>query len=58
MLKAFRALNRTVVEFSMHAYNLPHRDRAAMRRQHRRLHDMIRAGLSEFLMRATALEGS
>ena len=58
MLKAFRALDRTVVEVSMRVYNLPRRDRAAMRKQHRRLHDTIRAGLGGFLMTANALEGS
>jgi hypothetical protein len=58
MLKAFRALDRTVVEISMRAYNLPRRDRAAMRRQHRRLHETIRAGLSGLLVTAVAPQGS
>ena len=58
MLKAFRALDRTVVEISMRVYNLPRRDRAAMRRQHRRLHETIRAGVSGLLRTATALEGT
>ena len=56
MLNAFRALDRTIVEISMHVYNLPRRDRAAMRRQHRRLHETIRASLGGFLMTANALE--
>jgi len=58
MLKAFRALDRTVIEISMHVYNLPRRERAAMRKIHRRLHDMIRAGFPRFLMSATAVEES
>lgn len=58
LLEAFRALDRTVVEISMQLYNLPRRERAALRRQHRRLHDSIRHGLPRLLSRATMLEGT
>jgi hypothetical protein len=49
LLKAFRALDRTVVEISMEVYKVPRRDRAAMLEQHRRLHDMVRERLPRFL---------
>ena len=49
LLNALRALDRTVVEISMHVYKVPRRDRAAMLEQHRRLHDMIRERLPLFL---------
>jgi len=48
-LNAFRALDRTVVEISMDLYNVPRRDRDAMLRQHRRLHDIMRKRLPRFL---------
>jgi hypothetical protein len=48
-LNAFRALDRTVVEMSMNVYKIPRRDRAAMREQHRRLHDLVRERLPRFL---------
>ena len=48
-LNAFRALDRTVVEISMNVYKVPRRDRAAMREQHRRLHDLVRERLPRFL---------
>jgi hypothetical protein len=37
------------MEISMHMYKIPQRDRAAMREQHRRLHDTIRERLPQFL---------
>lgn len=49
LLNALRALDRTVVEISMHIYKIPHRDRTAMRKQHRCLHDTIRERLPRFL---------
>jgi hypothetical protein len=49
LLNALRALDRTVVEISMHIYKVPPRDRTAMRKQHRRLHDTIRECLPRFL---------
>lgn len=49
LLNAFRALDRTVVEISMKAYNVPRRDRAAMLEQHRRLHEMVRERLPRLL---------
>ena len=48
-LNAFRALDRTVVEMSMHIYKIPRRDRAAMLKQHRRLHDTVRRRLPRLL---------
>ena len=58
LLKAFRALDQTVVEISMQLYNLPRRERAALRRQHRRLHQTIRQGLPRLISHATVLEES
>jgi len=48
-LNAFRALDRTVVEMSMHIYKIPRRDRAAVLKQHRRLHDTVRKRLPRLL---------
>ena len=45
LLEAIRALDRSVVEISMHIYRVPSRQRAMMRKQHRRLHDTIRRRL-------------
>ncbi len=45
LLEAIRALDRNVVEISMHIYKVPSRQRAIMRKQHRRLHDTIRRRL-------------
>lgn len=50
-LNTFRALDRTVVEISMHIYKVPRRDRAAMRKQHGRLHDTVRERLPQFFYR-------
>lgn len=41
LLEAIRALDRSVVEISMHIYKVPSRQRAILRKQHRRLHDII-----------------
>jgi len=49
LLNALRALDRTVVEISMPIYKVPPRDRTAMRKQHRCLHDTIRERLPRFL---------
>ena len=49
LLNAFRALDRTVVEISMNVYKVPRRDQAALLKQHRRLHDMVRERLPQFL---------
>lgn len=48
-LNALRALDRHVVEISMDIYKVPRRERAAMLKQHRRLHDAIRERLPRFL---------
>ncbi len=45
LLEAICALDRSVVEISMHIYKVPSRERAMMRKQHRRLHDTIRRRL-------------
>ncbi len=52
LLNILRALDRNVVEVSMHLYKIPRRDRAAMREQHRHLHDTIRQHLPRSLYRA------
>ncbi len=49
LLNTVRALDRTVVEISMHIYKVPRRDRAAMRERHRRLHDSVRERLPRLL---------
>jgi hypothetical protein len=49
LLNAFRALDRAVVETSMHIYKLSHRDRNALRKQHRSLHNTIRQHLVRVL---------
>ena len=49
LLKALRALDRTVVEISMSIYKVPRRDRAAMLKHHRRLHDSVRERWSRSL---------
>jgi len=49
LLSALRALDRTVVEISMRIYKVPRRDRAAMLKQQRCLHDMVRERLPRFL---------
>lgn len=58
LLDALRALDRTVVEISMHIYKIPRRDRALMRAHHRRLHDTIRERLPRFLSKSAAMEKS
>jgi hypothetical protein len=46
------------MEISMDVYKIPQRDRAAMREQHRRLHDTIRERLPRFLSKpATVARG-
>ena len=49
LLEVFSALDRIVIEISMHVYNVPPRDRSAMLEQHRRLHNAIRQGVPAFL---------
>jgi hypothetical protein len=49
LLEILLAFDRTVVELSMHAYNLPRRQRFAMRKQNRRLHDAVRERLPQLL---------
>jgi len=49
LLNALLALDRTLVEFSMDLYKVPRRDRAAMRRLHRRLHSTVRERLPGLL---------
>lgn len=51
LLNAVRALDRTVVEISMHIYKIPRRDRAATLERHRRLHDSVRERLPRLLAR-------
>ena len=49
MLEILSACDRGVVEFSMGLYNVPHHDRAAMRRHNRRLHRALRSYLPHLL---------
>lgn len=46
LLDLVLTLDRIVVELSMRIYNLPRRDRFAMRAHNRRVHDVVRKGLS------------
>jgi hypothetical protein len=57
-LYALLALDRRVVEISMHMYKIPQRDRVAMREQHRRLHDTIRGRLPRFLSKPATMARS
>jgi hypothetical protein len=45
MLDTLLALDRAVVELSMHIYNLPAQDRFVMRQQNQRLHNEVRKHL-------------
>jgi len=45
MLDTLLALDRAVVELSMHIYNVPAGERFAMREQNQRLHDAVREHL-------------
>ncbi len=49
MVDVLLALDRMLVEVSMRLYNLPHNDRATMRKQNRRLHNAVREHLPQFL---------
>lgn len=51
LLDVLLALDRTVVELSMHAYNVPRNHQAAMREQNRRLHNAVRERVPRFLSR-------
>jgi len=43
LLEVLSAFDRGVVEFSLGLYNLPRRDRVAVRQQNRRLHRALKA---------------
>ena len=45
ILDLLLALDRALVEFSMHLYNLPAHDRLIMREQNQHLHNAVRAQL-------------
>jgi hypothetical protein len=49
MLDVLLALDRMLVEVSMRLYKVPHNDRAAMRKQNRRLHSAVREHLPRLL---------
>lgn len=49
LLNALRALDRIVVEISMHIYKIPWRDRTAMLEQHQCMHEFIRERLPRIL---------
>jgi hypothetical protein len=44
-LEVLLVLDRTVMELSMILYNVPRRERRAMRKQNKRLHDAVRKRL-------------
>ncbi len=52
LLEVIRVLDRGVVEISMHIYQVPRRERALLREQHRRLHEAIRERLPDFVKKA------
>jgi len=47
VLDMLLALDRAVLELSMHIYDLPARDRFAMREQNQRLHDAVKEHLPQ-----------
>jgi len=49
LLNALLMFDRTLVEFSMDLYKVPRRDRAALRKLNRRLHDTVRERLPRLL---------
>ena len=49
LLNALLMFDRTLVEFSMDLYRVPRRDRAALRKLNRRLHDTVRERLPRLL---------
>lgn len=49
MLDVLLALDRMLVEVSMRLYKVPRRDRFAMRKHNRRLHDAVRQHLPRLL---------
>jgi hypothetical protein len=49
MMDVLLALDRMLVEVSMHLYNVPWRDRFTMRKQNRRLHAAVRQHLPRLL---------
>jgi hypothetical protein len=55
MLDILSAFDRGLVEFSMGVYNIPRRDRVAMRRQNRRLHRALRECLPRLLKPSPSL---
>jgi hypothetical protein len=53
MLDVLLALDRMVVEVSMHLYNVDHRDRSNIRGSNRRLHAAVRQHLPRLLKHST-----
>ena len=49
MLDVLLALDRMLVEVSMRLYNVPHTDRATMRKENRRLHNAVKEHLPRLL---------
>jgi hypothetical protein len=49
MLDTLLAFDRSLVEFSMHIYNVPRRDRVALREQNRRVQLALRERLPRLL---------
>jgi hypothetical protein len=55
MLDILLAFDRSVVEFSMHLYNVPRHDRVTLREQNRRVHLALRERLPRLLGLAQSL---
>jgi hypothetical protein len=53
MMDVLLALDRMLVEVSMHLYKLPRHERLAMRKQNRHLHKTVRQHLPRLLKRST-----
>ncbi|HLZ39729.1 MAG TPA: hypothetical protein VKQ11_02130 [Candidatus Sulfotelmatobacter sp.] len=56
MLDVLLALDRMVVEVSMHLYNVKRQDRSQIRHSNRRLHAAVRKQLPRLLIRAMSHE--
>lgn len=52
MLDALLALDKLLIELSMHLYQVEHRDRLRMRSQNRQLHAAVRKHLPKLVNRS------
>lgn len=56
MLDVLLALDRMVVEVSMHLYDVKHKDRSTIRHNNRRLHAAVRKQFPQIIKRARTEE--